>query len=258
MKKIVKKFIEKLSGYKVYDISPHKYSLVNPDFDKNNWFSHESYLRQCFSEKKIDVVIDVGANEGQFGDFIRNSVGFDGRIISFEPNPSSFVKLKNKAQADDLWDAFNYALGKEKGELDLIAHEASVLSSFLKPNHNFSDTFGKNVESEKKVRVNVEILGDVLPKIITDLEKNNIFLKMDTQGFDFEVFSGIGRVLDRIVLMQSEVSLIPLYEGMKEWKDSLSVYESKGFEVCTFFPILFKGLRVVEYDCLMMKSIKKE
>lgn len=253
MKKIIKKAIEKLSGYKVYDISPHKYGLVNVSFDSNNWFSHESYIRQCLLEKNINLVIDVGANVGQFGEFMRQSVGYDGRIISFEPNPDCFMALKEKAHSDDKWGVFNYALGKERASLELNIHKASVLSSFLELSENFSDTFGKHISAENKVTVNVEVLGSVLPTIIPDVDKKNIFLKMDTQGYDLEVFSGVGDILNYIELLQSEVSLIPLYKGMLDWKTSISAFEDKGFEICTFFPVLFSGLKVVEYDCLMMK-----
>lgn len=45
-------------------------------------------LRQLFVHHRIETVIDVGANEGQYQDFLRTRVGFDGRIESFEPTPA--------------------------------------------------------------------------------------------------------------------------------------------------------------------------
>ena len=45
------------------------------------------YLRRLFRHLSVDLVIDVGANEGQFGTFLRERVGYAGRIASFEPRP---------------------------------------------------------------------------------------------------------------------------------------------------------------------------
>jgi hypothetical protein len=54
--------------------------------------------------------------------------------------------------------------------------------------------------------------------------------------------------------LQSEVSLIPVYEGMPHWTESLRVYEEAGFSVAAMIPVANDGLRVVEYDCLLVRS----
>ena len=60
-------------------------------------------LRQLFVHHRIEKVIDVGANEGQYRDFLRNQVGFDGRIESFEPTPALVARLHEKARGDRDW-----------------------------------------------------------------------------------------------------------------------------------------------------------
>jgi hypothetical protein len=114
--------------------------------------------------------------------------------------------------------------------------------------------FGGAALAEREELVTVHRLDDVLGEIVPDLAGRRIFLKMDTQGFDLEVFGGIVAHRRLVHALQSEVSLIPVYEGMPHWTESLRVYEEAGFSVAAMIPVANDGLRVVEYDCLLVRS----
>ena len=43
------------------------------------------HLATLFQKLNIRCVLDVGANIGQYREFLRHQVGYDGLIISFEP-----------------------------------------------------------------------------------------------------------------------------------------------------------------------------
>ena len=79
MKKLINNFLN-LFGYKISNLD----------------FIYDSNLNliNTIKQKKINTVIDVGANEGQFATKIINS-GFEGNIISFEPLSSAHRKLLN-------------------------------------------------------------------------------------------------------------------------------------------------------------------
>jgi hypothetical protein len=65
----------------------------------------------------VTVVLDVGANIGQFARSIRKA-GYRARIISFEPLSVAHAKLLVAAQRDPLWDvAPRCALGASHGEV---------------------------------------------------------------------------------------------------------------------------------------------
>lgn len=71
-------------------------------------------LKRIISEYQIDCIFDVGANVGQYHDFLRNHVEYNGLIISFEPDPDNFKRLNENKKTDNKWMILDYALGKER------------------------------------------------------------------------------------------------------------------------------------------------
>jgi hypothetical protein len=99
--------------------------------------------------------------------------------------------------------------------------------------------------------IRIRGLDQLLEEIVPDIGNRRVFLKMDHQGYDLWVFKGLGNRLERVIGLQSEVSLISIYEGMPNWTDSISLYEQAGFGVVGTFPVNRDSGRVIEYDCLL-------
>jgi hypothetical protein len=91
-----------------------------------------AFLHHLHSTRTTHV-LDVGANEGQFATLLR-SLGFDGRIVSFEPVAESFRILERHASGDSRWTVHNFALGDEEGEMPINILPRSDFNSFLQPN----------------------------------------------------------------------------------------------------------------------------
>src|SRR3982751_6790287 len=87
--------------------------IIIPEHERYHW-PERDYAQRLFRILDIDYVVDVGANRGQYGKWLR-SLGFRGLIISFEPNPTAFAELRQNASED--WVCLPYALGSESGEL---------------------------------------------------------------------------------------------------------------------------------------------
>ncbi|MEU0217078.1 FkbM family methyltransferase, partial [Streptomyces sp. NPDC006265] len=60
---------------------------------------------QLILRSRIDVVLDVGANRGQYAAMLRR-FGYRGRIVSFEPLHEPLRTLRRRAAADPLWTVF--------------------------------------------------------------------------------------------------------------------------------------------------------
>lgn len=215
--------------------------------------SLEFHLASIFSKYSIDCVLDVGANSGQYGESLRK-FGYDGWIISFEPVESVFNQLIDFAKGDEKWICKNVALG-DKAETRLMnVYGNTLFSSFLDASEYSKKTW-KSLDNVNFEEVSVVRLDDIfLPDIHNRTSSNNYYLKLDTQGYDINVFRGGLNSLDKVCAMQSELSLIHVYEKMSSPYETLNEFHSRGFSISGMYPINREdSLAVIEYDCVLVK-----
>jgi hypothetical protein len=86
-------------------------------------------ITDFIDNRGINLVLDVGANTGQFGRWLRRR-GYAGQIISFEPVREAFRELEITTRGDDLWTIFNIALGASRGVMTINVSKNSKFSSF--------------------------------------------------------------------------------------------------------------------------------
>jgi FkbM family methyltransferase len=121
-------------------------------------------LRHLFSLCGIERVIDVGANRGQFRDFLRYDLEFAGAIHSFEPDPKAAGLLRGRAAGEDpLWTISQLALGREAGPRRFSRMHISGYSSFLEPLREPGTDPGNSVAAQ--LDVEVRRLDDLLPEL---------------------------------------------------------------------------------------------
>ena len=175
----------------------------------------------------INLVLDVGANTGQYANWLREG-GYTGDIISFEPIPTAFEELKRSHSPDPRWRGVEAAVGAEAGRAVLSVAESPVLSSLL--------DVGPILESKipaartlQRIEVSLISLDDVWEDLIRP--GKNVFLKIDTQGYEHPVLDGIAEHLEAVSLVEVEMSLVSLYNGGSSIHDTLPRLRSAGFQV---------------------------
>lgn len=189
-------------------------------------------LARLLRTHRIDVVLDVGANVGQYASGIRRA-GFAGRIVSFEPLPQAFAELTRRCAADPSWSAVGLALGKQRGQTELNVAGNSTSSSVL-------PMLARHVAAAPEsayttvCTVPIETLDDVFAEHVSPTER--CLLKIDTQGFEYEVLVGAAQSLGNIVGLQLEMSLEPLYEGQVLFKEMLEWVSERGFTLAALEP----------------------
>ncbi len=238
-------------GVDVERLSSRSITFTHRKRRKNAWFSHRYQMQHLFEQQGIDLVLDVGANEGQFARELRRF--YQGDLISFEPVRHVFDKLSAAAAGDPSWQLCNVALGRQERTATIHVSAHSVFSSLHTANASCRELFGAKASDSTDESITIRRIDKVLPELVNSLATRRIFLKLDTQGYDLEAFAGLGSILDQVLALQSEVSLIPLYEGMPHWTECVSTYEQAGFGVVGMYPVNHVGNRVIEYDCLMTR-----
>ncbi|MDP2025573.1 FkbM family methyltransferase [Sulfuriferula sp.] len=197
------------------------------------------------------TVFDVGANKGQFRDFLRCEVGYGGDILSFEPIPELAEALAERAKSDSHWKVFPCALGAEPSTLALNVSDSTDFSSFLKVSGGTQALF-PGASSQRTVQVPVQTLTDFTK---TNRQDAPFFLKLDTQGFDMNVIKGGLPVMQDCAAVLCEVSVIPLYEGQPTWREMITYLEALGFSIVGLYPVnRTRSMQVIEFDCLMINS----
>jgi FkbM family methyltransferase len=232
--------VERIAARRGYVVMP-KWRLQS--------FPLATRLRQLFVHHRIETVIDVGANEGQYRDFLRNQVGFDGRIESFEPTPTLVARLHEKARADRDWKIHPVALGSSEGALQLNLMQETVLNSFHQPAPGSSAFEGYVILGTTTVPVRTldSVFGDYI-----GLERT--YLKLDTQGYDLEILKGAPFVVSKVPALQTEVSMVPLYETMPNYREALDAFAAYGFAVADMFLVATDNQEVaLEFDCIMVR-----
>ncbi|MBI3803869.1 MAG: FkbM family methyltransferase [Nitrospirae bacterium] len=219
------------------------------------WRSFSHHLAFLFKRLHIQCVLDVGANVGGYRHFLRNSVGYDGQILSFEPVEENLNTLRALAKNDPQWQIYGYALGSQNKTMEINVMKGPVFSSFLNPDTSVVAQFNDANRIDHKATVDVRTLDSVLGPLQTKLKLQNIFLKMDTQGYDLEVIKGAEATLQQIYAIQTEVSLRKIYESMPSFTESYQMLKEKGFDITGMYPVSRDPLlRVIEFDCVMINQ----
>jgi len=131
-----------------------------------------------------DIFVDVGANVGIYSLIAGRRVGPAGKVIAFEPMPSTSEALRVTIAVNGisrLVEAHEYALGSEEGSATLFIAPTSGHNSLL-PSENESVPT-QPVEIHRGDR----ILGTQQPRLI----------KIDVEGWELDVIEGLAATLER-------------------------------------------------------------
>lgn len=134
-----------------------------------------------------DVGVDVGAHVGRHAFPMAACVGPGGRVLAFEPNPRVFPVLQSRLAALGLANVstMDVALSDSAGEADFVIAVDRAEESGLRERQYDGAT------RLEHVRVKLTRLDDIAPAAAR-------FIKIDTEGAEFNVLLGARETLRRL------------------------------------------------------------
>lgn len=202
---------------------------------------------------EIDLVLDVGANKGQFASEIRQ-YGYAGRIVSFEPLSSAHSMLLKASEGDFMWTSYaRCALGDHNGEVEINIAGNSESSSILPMLESHLSAAPESAYQGKET-VPLKTLDAVAAQYLKDARAP--FLKIDTQGFEWQVLDGARETLPHIKGILVELSLVPLYDGQHLWREVMDRLDAEGFTLWAFKPVFsdLKQGRTLQVDGVFFRT----
>lgn len=208
----------------------------------------QTSLIEFLWSRDVDLVLDIGANSGQFAAKLRGQ-GYRGQIVSFEPVRAAFDRLRTAAAGDEKWQVRRLALGEFPGRASINVSVNSEFSSFVE-----QTSFTKRHHATRAAVTHTEEVDIVrLDNVFLDLGGSNVFLKIDTQGFERQVLAGAARALQSMKGVQLELPLVHSYVGVWSFSAALAHMADLGFVLSQVNPVCLSAedpASMAELDCV--------
>jgi FkbM family methyltransferase len=212
-----------------------------------------TYMLQLLKNHQINCVLDVGANEGQYAQKLIK-YGYQAEILSFEPVASTYKILAENTSNHPHWKAYNFALAAADGASEINISENTVSSSILEIDESHLSA-APNSKYLKKETIQLKKLDSIFFEEL-DLKNKNVFLKIDTQGFEMEVLKGAENALKNIIGLQLELSITEMYKGEALFDEIIAYLKQRGFELHQIEPGLVNTNtgKLLQFDGIFYKS----
>jgi FkbM family methyltransferase len=217
------------------------------------------YLKKLFKLYEIDLVIDAGGNVGQYASFLRNKVGYRGKILTIEPMPNAIKELNDKFQKDKKWCLEQCAISNTETTAEFNILAGDQMSSLLKPSSANTDVLENLQSIVKTIQVKVKTIDSIFEKNEFCQNTKNIYLKLDIQGKELDALRGCKNNLSKIVAMQAELNVMSIYEGIDKYHHVMKEVESMGF-ILSFLPAhayrFFPD--IIDFDAHFVSKLKMQ
>ena len=189
--KLLKKILGAL-GFKVFP----KETIKTERFIESASFNSGDLIKLLINKKKINNIIQIGANDGKSDDFLRNSINTNTNVLLVEPIKSAFEQLEKNYSGYKNVKFVNKAIDIKSGKRDIFSVNPkyydfyekkyqsndvswlTVLASFHKNHLEYHGIKSNHIQSTEIDCINFKELIDQYNFENLDL------LVVDTEGYD--------------------------------------------------------------------------
>ena len=219
-------------GYEVHSYTPMR--------------SHDLRRARLLRERRVETVLDGGANAGQYAARLRK-LGYAGRIVSVEPIPSVFRELEARAAGDGRWECVHAALAREPGMIDLHVASVTEVSSVLPA------TGAVHTEGWTATRP-VSVPSTTVDALLQGTGR--AYIKLDVQGYELEALAGAAAALRNAAALEVELSTVALYEGAPLLPELVRFVTEQGYSLFSAEPALvdYDSGRILQLDGIFVRD----
>jgi FkbM family methyltransferase len=190
------------------------------------------FVHRTILARRTSLVLDIGANEGQFVHMLRK-VGYVGGAVSFEPQPHPFAVLSRACAADPAWECHNLGIGDTPGQLEMHVSGFSPSSSFLPIGKQHLELM-PNTAEVGAITADVVRLDDWL-SAHGKSPGGPVFLKIDVQGFETSVIRGGPRTVAAADGALVELNFADLFDGQSKYYEVMALLQEAGLQFFGLF-----------------------
>jgi len=183
------------------------------------------------------VAVDAGANIGIYSQFLSHRVGPSGVVLSFEPSPKNFMRLRSATRKLPNIHVYQAAVGERTGKTMLY------LSDKLNVDHRAYPTEG---DARRALQIEMMALDDCFkPGERVDL------IKIDIQGYELHALQGAKRILEENPEIKLLLEFWPY--GLKQtgakWGDLIEMLRGFGMDL-----MLIEANGLIPFDARAVRS----
>lgn len=205
--------------------------------------NEKELLRKYLKGKKI-FYVDIGTNEGNFLDYLKNFFIFK-KIICFEPIKDLADNLTKKFPDIEI---HNFALSNKKSTRNFYEYKISSQSSLYRQNDIYKSL--KDLKRISKIKT-----------LSFDQHFNNNkkidFCKIDAQGEEINILKGMKKNLKvkNIKLIKIEISFLERYKKVKSnFFDIISFLKKYNYHLISISKIKYKDNQILLMDAYFLSK----
>jgi FkbM family methyltransferase len=152
---------------------------------------------------EYDVLVDIGANKGDYTDFFINRTSNKSKIYSVELHPTTFNELLNRFSGNKNVVLYNNAICDKNELIDFYSGSDSYTNNIIGHDMNFkpNDKIGK-------------IQGITIDELLKNEDKIKL-IKVDVEGAELLVLKGMVNTFNRLDYLLIECHLDEHWEDIK-------------------------------------------
>lgn len=151
------------------------------------------------------------------------------QLVGFEPDEAECRRLESISPKH--WHYIPKAAGSNVGEIEIHFADVPTCSSVYPPNQEFLGQFDSKHVICRETRRRIKLPCTTLDAVCAEKGIQIDFLKIDTQGFEFEILEGSRRVLETTFGILLETWTSEVHRGQHLTGDVFNFLNASGFEL---------------------------